>query len=428
MGLMIERDILQPIIEHLEEKEISVILGPRQVGKTTILDQLERYLIEDKGVNPASIFRFNLDLIRDLSLFRKQDEVIAFIKSRRREGEVVYFFIDEVQRIENAGVFIKGIYDLNLDVKFVLTGSSSLEIRSKIQEALTGRKKVFWIMPLSANEYLRYIDRQLFDVVSKREEIIDYDAVRLIKILNDFVVFGGYPRVVVEESIDKKISILEELYTSYLEKDIAGFLGVRNKLAFDKLISLLSTQVGSLLNMSRLASEVGVQLKTVEEYLNILIGTFVISLVPPFFTNRRKELVKTPKVYFVDTGLRNFAISRFENLDRREDKGALFENAVASELLKNIKVPSTLHYWRTLQKAELDFVLRKGSGELTAIEVKARRLGKLSISRSYYSFLHKYSPQKALLVNYNLRKSEEIKGHSVTACLLFDIHSELGLR
>lgn len=422
---MIKRDIVDSIIEHLDEKEITVIVGPRQVGKTTILDHIERHLLEKKGISPRNIFRFNLDLVRDLTFFQDQGDVISFIKSRKKEGEVMYFFIDEVQRLENAGVFIKGIYDLNLGVKFVLTGSSSLEIKSKVHEALTGRKKVFQVMPLSANEYLRYVDKDLFEVVERGEDLIEYDVERLIRILSEFAVFGGYPRVVVEQNSEKKISILEELYTSYLEKDILGFLKVRNIMAFNKLVSLLATQVGSLLNVSQLAGEVGLQVKTVEQYLNDLANTFIISLVPPFFTNRKKELIKTPKVYFIDTGLRNFALGRFEDLERRDDKGALFENAVASELLKIIKPPTTLHYWRTLQKAELDFVVRSGDGKLTSIEVKAKRLKEISLSRSYYSFLAKYRPQRALLVNYALRKEAKVKNYSLKACLVFDLQSEI---
>ncbi|HHD92314.1 MAG TPA: ATP-binding protein, partial [Candidatus Portnoybacteria bacterium] len=362
---MIKRDILQPIIDHLDEKEITVIIGPRQVGKTTLLDQIEKYLSQERQVPKINIFRFNLDVIRDRDFFQKQDEVINFIKSRKKEGELLYFFIDEVQRIKDAGIFIKGIYDLNLGVKFILTGSSSLEIKTKIQEALTGRKKVFQVMPLTINEYLRYIDEQLFDVVQQGEQIIDYDLVKLMKIINDFVVFGGYPRMAIETNPDKKISILEELYTSYLDKDIKDFLGIKKINAFNKLVSLLSAQTGNLLNIDQLSSDIGIEVRTVNEYLNALTNTFVISLIYPFFTNRKKELVKAPKIYFIDTGLRNFAIARFDNLDKRDDKGAVFENAVASELLKSIKIPTTLNYWRTLQKAELDFVLRSGDGKLT---------------------------------------------------------------
>lgn len=418
---MIKRDIFKPIIEHLSEKEITVIIGPRQVGKTTILDQIEKFLVNKKSITKKYIFRFNLDVVTDRKLFENQADVIAFIKSRQEDGQKVYFFIDEVQRIKNAGSFIKGLYDLNLGVKFILTGSSSLEIKAKIQESLTGRKKVFQVLPLTINEYLRYADSELFDIVQRGNKLLDYDFEKIKTILNTFCIFGGYPRVALEINISKKVEIIEELYNSYLDKDIVGFLKIKKINSFNKLASLLSAQAGSMLNSNKLATEVGVEVATLKEYLNILENTFVISLVKPFFTNAKKELVKAPKVYFIDNGLRNFAISRFENLDERIDKGAVFENAVATELIKNIKMPDSLHYWRTLQKAEMDFVIRRGDGDLIPLEVKARQLKKIFLSRSYYSFLKKYPPKKAYLINFNLRKQEEIKNISIDAKTIFDI-------
>jgi len=420
---MIKRDILPNIIEHLAEKEATVIIGPRQVGKTTLLDQIEKYLLQEQKVSGDSIFRFNLDVTTDRELFNSQKDVISFIKSRKKEKEKMFFFIDEVQRIENAGSFIKGLYDLNLGVKFILTGSSSLEIKSKIQESLTGRKKIFQVLPLTINEYLQYVDPVLYKIVKSGEDILNIDYDKLEKIVSDFSVFGGYPRVALETNVDNKIAILEELYTSYLDKDIAGFLKIKKINSFNKLVSLLSAQVGNLLNNNKLATEVGVEVKTLNEYLNILENTFVISLIRPFFTNSKKELVKSPKVYFIDNGLRNFALTKFNDLEKRDDKGAVFENLVATEIIKNIKVPNTIHYWRTSQKAEMDFVLRSGSGKLTAIEVKAKKMEKVMLSRSYYSFLNKYSPEQAFLINFNLRQEIEIKNKHIEACLIFDIEN-----
>jgi len=418
---MIKREILPAIIDHLSEKEATIIIGPRQVGKTTILDQIEKYLLQEQKVSSNNIFRFNLDVVTDRTLFNSQEDVITFIKSRKKEGEKIFFFIDEVQRIENAGSFIKGVYDLNLGIKFILTGSSSLEIKAKIHESLTGRKKVFQVFPLTINEYLRYIDPELFRVIRDGNDVLDFDLAKLMKVVSDFSVFGGYPRVVLETNTNKKIAILEELYTSYLDKDIVGFLKIKKIDSFNKLISLLSVQVGSLLNNNKLATEVGIEVKTLNEYLNILENTFVISLIRPFFTNSKKELVKSPKIYFVDNGLRNFALTKFSDLKSRDDKGAIFENAVATELVKNVKTPNTIHYWRTDQKAEMDFILRTGSGELIAIEVKAKNMEKVMLSRSYYSFLNKYSPKQAFLINFNLRKKAEIKNNYVKASLIFDI-------
>lgn len=418
---LVKRSIFSQIIEHLQEKEMTVIIGPRQVGKTTLLGQIKDYLINKNKINPDSLFYFNLDLTKDLSLFSNQENIINFIKSRKKDNETMYLFIDEVQRIENAGIFLKGIYDLELDVKFILTGSSSLEIKSKIQETLTGRKKFFKLMPLTLNEYAGYKNPAIFKIIQKSKIISEYDFIEWQKIINDFAVFGGYPRVVIEENIDKKVELIEELYNSYLEKDIINFLKIKNAISFNKLVSLLAAQTGRLLNINQLAMDTAVEVKTLNHYLDILENTFIIKLIKPFFTNFKKELTKMPKIYFIDNGIRNFALSRFEDLAERVDKGEVFENLVANELLKIIKLPHSLHYWRSLQKAEVDFVIRKGNGEIIPIEVKAQKMDKIIISRSYRSFLSKYNPKTALLVNYNMKEKQKIGKTNLIILTIADI-------
>jgi len=422
---LIKRSIFSQVIDHLQEKEMTVIIGPRQVGKTTLLGQIQDYLINKNKISPGSLFYFNLDLTRDLSLFSHQENVIHFIKSRESDNQTMYLFIDEVQRIKNAGTFLKGIYDLKLNVKFILTGSSSLEIKSKIQEALTGRKKFFKLMPLSLAEYANYKSPAIFKVIRESKTISEYDFTEWQKTVNDFAVFGGYPRVAIENNVDKKVELIEELYGSYLEKDIINFLKIKNEISFNKLVSLLSAQTGRLLNINRLAADIAVEAKTLNHYLDILENTFIIKLIKPFFTNFKKELIKMPKIYFIDNGLRNFSLSRFENLAERVDKGEVFENLTASELLKIIKIPDSLHYWRSLQKAEVDFVVKKGSGEIIPIEVKARKMDKIAVSRGYRAFLSKYNPSKALLVNYSMRKKEKIGKTNLTALTIADIEETL---
>lgn len=418
---LIKRDIFNDVIDHIQEKEITIIIGPRQVGKTTLLEQIQDYLIDKQKINPDTLFYFNLDLIKDLTLFKVQENVINFIENRKKGKDIIYLFIDEVQRIENAGIFLKGIYDLKLGVKFILTGSSSLEIKAKIQEALTGRKKIFKLMPLSFKEYTSYKDPKIFSIIKNQKIISDYDYVKWEKLVGDFAVFGGYPRVVIEQNISKKIELIEELYNSYLEKDIINFLRIKNSVSFNKLVSLLSAQVGGLLNIDQLAKNTAVETKTLNHYLYVLENTFIIELIKPFFTNAKKELVKMPKVYFYDNGIRNFALSRFENLSKRVDKGAVFENLVASELLKIVKSPDSLHYWRNLQKAEVDFVVRKGNGRIIPIEVKAQKIDKITISRSYRSFLIKYKPSVAFLVNYNLKSKIKVENIDLFTLRIGDI-------
>ncbi|MBU1255673.1 ATP-binding protein [Patescibacteria group bacterium] len=422
---LIKRDIFNRVIDHLQAKEMTVIIGPRQVGKTTLLEQIQDYLIGKKKINHKALFYFNLDITKNLALFSKQENVINFIKDRKRKNEKIYLFIDEVQRIKNAGVFLKGIYDLKLGVKFVLTGSSSLEIKSKIQEALTGRKQIFKLMPLSLAEYVVYKNPEIFKIIQKQKLISDYDFSEWQKLVSDFAVYGGYPRIATEENINKKIELIEELYNSYLDKDIINFLKIKNTVSFSKLVSLLAAQTGGLLNVNQLATDMAVEVKTLNHYLYVLENTFIIKLVRPFFTNSKKELIKMPKVYFLDNGIRNFALSRFENLDNRIDKGEVFENLAASELLKIVKPPQSLHYWRSLQKAEVDFVIRKGNGEIIPLEVKAQKMIKPTISRSFRSFLDRYKPNTAILINYNLRQKQKIIKTNLIMLMISDIKKEL---
>lgn len=419
---LIQRKMLNQVIDHLDEKEMTIIIGPRQVGKTTLLEQIQEYLKNKKQVKQDSIFYFNLDLTKNLELFSQQENLINFINNRKQKEKLMYLFIDEVQRIENAGLFLKGIYDANLGVKFIVTGSSSLEIKSKIQEALTGRKKIFNLMPLNFFEYISHTNSALLKIVQKQKIISDYDFYGWMKLISDFAIFGGYPAVIIEKDINKKISLLEELHNSYLEKDIINFLRIKNSVSFNRLVSLLAAQTGGLLNINYLSENIGAETKTVNHYLEVLENTFIIKLIRPFFTNAKKELIKMPKIYFIDNGIMNFALSRFSDLESRTDKGTVFENLIASELLKTIKAPLILHYWRSLQKAEVDFVIRKGDGEVIPIEVKAKKMNKINISKSYRSFLQKYNPDSAFLVNYNLTQKQKINKTNISALTILGLN------
>ncbi|MDA2922750.1 AAA family ATPase, partial [Patescibacteria group bacterium AH-259-L07] len=166
-----QRQIFPEIVRHLQETEITLIIGPRQVGKTTMLLQLKDYLIKQKGYPEHNVLFFNLDLIADKAEIGNQTHFIHILKETLKslKTEPLFVLIDEAQRIENAGIFFKGIYDLNLPIKFVLTGSSALEIRAKIHESLTGRKRVFHLYPLTFYEYLKTKDEFLAELISEKQ-------------------------------------------------------------------------------------------------------------------------------------------------------------------------------------------------------------------------------------------------------------------
>ncbi len=414
MEKLVKREIFKDVLKHLKEKEITVLVGPRQTGKTTLLFQLKDYLIKKEKISESKIKFFNLDLISDIENIRDQKEFVKYLKEEIKKEKNLIVIIDEVQRLENAGKFLKGIYDLNLPLKFIVSGSSSLELKSKIFEALTGRKRIFHLWPFSFKEFLlakkeelqRFLDKKSLSLIN-RERILD--------LLYEFIIFGGYPRVVLAGTNEEKIKILEEIYSSYIEKDIISFLKVKQPFLFSKLVTILANQAGSLLNLNELSNTLRINYRTLESYLDILENTFIIKLLRPYFTNPRKELTKMPKVYFIDTGLLNFAIKNFSKFENHFMKGVLLENFVFSSLIKAFS--GQINFWRTRAKSEVDFVLRDYFGNLIPIEIKATELKKEIIPSGLKSFINQYKVKKAYLVNLGLEKKIKKEGTEINFIL-----------
>lgn len=416
MVQLIKRDIFEEITAHSKEKEVTVITGARQTGKTTLLLQLKDWLIEQKNISLSQIKFFNLDIFSDLEEIKDQANFIKFLKEELAKDKFLYVFIDEIQRIENPGKFIKGIYDLNLLIKFIITGSSSLELKSKVFESLTGRKMVFHLWPISFNEYLSYHDPRLLKLQIEK----DISLINKRKILNhfyDFAIYGGYPRVVLSESKEDKIKILNEIYSSYIDKDIIGFMNIKHPLTFSKLVTLLGSQIGGLVNLKEISNTVGINFRTVENYLSGLENTYVIKLVRPYFTNVRKELTKMPKIYFIDNGLRNFSIKYFAEFLTNRDKGQLLENIVYTALIKSWD--GGINYWRTKDNSEVDFILTDYYGNIIPLEVKAAELKKPEIGRGLRSFIEVYKPKVAMVINSSYEGELKINKTSVKYLLPF---------
>lgn len=401
----IKRTIFNKVADHLEKEEISLIIGPRQVGKTVLLKQLKEYLAQDKAVDFEKIYSFNLDVAKDKDLFENQTSFIEFIKQKSAGGKI-YVFIDEAQKVKNPGIFFKGVYDLGMPLKLVLTGSSTLEIKSKIFESLTGRKRVFHLFPFSFLEILSFKRNDLYKLAISEEKITEYDKTDMLQLFSEYCVWGGYPRQALAADYLEKKELLNEIFTSYVEKDVIGFLKIENEANFIKLVKILASRIGNLINISELGVLAEADRITTNKYLTSLVKTFVIYNLKPFFSNSRQEVVKSSKVYFIDTGLRNSALELLDRpLNAREDKGALLENIILKELLvlQNEKKFS-LKFWRSKQKAEVDFVVEKGL-EVVPIEVKSNNA---KLEPSLLGFIKRYNPKKALVVNLNLQEKRKI--------------------
>ncbi|MEK7127437.1 MAG: ATP-binding protein [Patescibacteria group bacterium] len=383
---MIKRTLLPKLIAHLDNPEISLIVGPRQAGKTTLMGLLIDHL-KSQGKN--SLF-LNYDLDSDRPYFKSQTDLVG--KIRLEIGNTGYVFLDEIQRKDNAGLFLKGLSDMNLPYKFVVSGSGSLELKEKIAESLAGRKRIFTLNPLSFEEFINFKTQYHYE-----EKLVDYlktDPEGGQKLLKEYLSFGGYPKVVTFETTEEKLEAIKDIFESYLEKDILGLLNLKRTENFSNLVRTLSSQMGKLINYSELSSTLGITERTVKHYIWYLTKTFVGDKISPFTHRLRKEIVKSPVFYFTDTGLANFATRDFYMQDF-STLGFHFQNLVYHEL-KNLF--GDVHYWRTKDGAEVDFVIDNGRSPVP-IEVKLQTPSESKIPNGLISFINKYNPPKAYVVN-----------------------------
>lgn len=419
---MIKRTLFQELKEHLSQKEISIIVGPRQAGKTTLMRLLESDL---KRRGEKTVF-INLDIEADKRFLTSQADLIRKIELEIGK-ERGFVFIDEIQRKENAGVFLKGIYDMNLPLdryttrsqgaqapyKFVVSGSGSVELKEKIHESLVGRKRVFELPTLTFLEFVNFkTDYKYEDRLSR---FFSVEREQTKNLLVEYLNFGGYPRVVLAETLSEKQKVIDEIYQSYLQRDISYLLKIRKTESFDNLVKLVASQVGNLVNFSKTSSTLGISTKTLKDYLWYLQKTFILRRTNPYFRNIRKEITKSPIFYFYDLGLRNYALGRLGSIQQSQELGFLFQNFVLNILQDKIRYQSAkIGFWRTKDKAEVDFVVDFGTEQIP-IEVKYKRLEELETTRSLKSFITRYQPRKALVVNLELEKQTEINKTAVCA-------------
>ncbi len=412
--MIIKRSIYEKLKEHLKKKEITFIVGPRQAGKTTIMLLLKKFLEK----NGEKTLFLNLDIEHDKEFFASQDRLIQKIRLELGVKRRGYVFIDEIQRKENAGLFLKGIYDMNLPYKFIVSGSGSIELKERITESLMGRKRVFELLPLSFEEFVNY--RTDYKYEDKLYDFFSIETSKTFELMEEYLNFGGYPRVVLEDEYEEKLAVMNEIYRSYIERDITVLLKVKKTELFENLVKLISSQIGRPLNFSGLSSTLGGSVKTIKDYLWYMEKTFVIKRLSPYFNNIRKEIKKSPVYYFYDNGLRNYACGEFGNL---RDKGFLFQNFIFNILREKISPMATIHFWRTKDKAEVDFVIKKGN-HLLPVEVKYRNLKNPVIPRSLKSFITRYKPESSIIVNLSLKEKIVMNGTRIYIIPFYELFNK----
>lgn len=390
---MIKRKIFSKLEEHLSSDQMTILVGPRQVGKTFLMSALQKK-IEAEGKKTIWL---NLDNEEDRKRFSSQAALIAHIELKAGK-EKVYVFMDEIQRKENAGLFLKGIFDMQLPHKFIVSGSGSLELKARIPESMAGRKQLFAIEPVNFEEFVDF--RTNYQYSNKLNDFFALEAGETSRLLSQYIMFGGYPRVILAETASLKLREIQEIYRSYIDKDINTLLHLEKTDAFTSLLKIIASQIGSLVNITELSSTINIDEKTIKHYLWYLEQTFIIKKVTPYFRNTRKEITKAPIYYFIDIGLRNWLLGLFGLPEIPSTlSGHSFENVVFNILRNQIELsPTQIHFWRTRDQAEVDFVLNTGL-EIIPVEVKYSHLKSPEVSRSFRSFLTKYTPKKAYIVH-----------------------------
>jgi len=411
---IIKRKLFKELKNHLDNKEISLIIGPRQVGKTTLMQLLKADLVSK---NKNTVF-LSLDIETDREFFDSQLSLIKKIELElgKKQG---YVFIDEIQRKENAGLYLKGIFDMNLPYKFIVSGSGSIELKEKMHESLVGRKGLFELNPVSFEEFVDFKTDYRYE--NKITEFLEIEKSKVNSLLDEYLKFGGYPRVILEDKLEDKLRVIDEIFRSYLEKDVSYLLKVDKVDAFSSFIKLLSGQIGRLINYSEIASTLRISSSTVKNYLWYAEKTFIIKRMTPYFRNLRKEITKSPIIYFYDLGLKNYALGVFGRELINVETGFLFQNLIFNILREKIVYsPISLHFWRTQDKTEVDFILSSGE-KLLPIEVKFTELKEPKIERSLKSFINKYQPAEAWLINLNLSKEIIIERTKVRFLTISDL-------
>lgn len=370
VGIMIKRLLEQEITSRLFKGKAIILLGPRQVGKTTLIQQLlagKDYLFLN-GDDPTV-----RDLLSAANTFKLQEII----------GHNKIVFIDEAQRIADVGITSKIITDQFKEVQLLVSGSSALEINNKMQEPLTGRKWEYHLYPISWEEL---------------EQNVGYLAAE--QQLEHRLIYGMYPDVI--SHIADEHQILKELTSSYLYKDILGLTGIRKPDLLDRLLKALALQLGSEVSYNELANLLGVDKSTVMRYIDILEKSFIVFQLHSFSRNQRNEIKSTRKIYFYDNGIRNMVINNLNRIDIRNDKGALWENFLITERIKMqayYQQYTNNYFWRTVQKQEIDFVEEVG-GNIAAYEFKWKDSGRKKIPDS---FTETYSATANIIHRGNFR-------------------------
>lgn len=355
--MYIHRQAEQIIDKNLAGSKVIILLGARQVGKTTLIE----HVLKNRH---AVVLNFDIEI--DKARFGAASS-LAPKEAISTLGNPAILVIDEAQRLPNLGHIIKGWYDSKISTKIVLLGSSSLDLLNQSAESLTGRNEKLYLPPLLFEEILHH--QSWYNHNLNVENLQKNFGASITSMILSQIVYGNYPETVITQN---KESYLLNLTSDYLLKDILQSSLVKSPEIIKKLLLLLAFQTGSEVSVNELAQNLGIARPTVEHYLDLLEQTFVIFRLGAFSTNLRKEIAKNTKIFFWDTGIRNALLKEFSFSQYRSDIGALWENWVISEFAKRNLLRGrdrNLYFWRTRDGSEVDLII-KGTHVFEAYEIK----------------------------------------------------------
>lgn len=351
---MIPRILKQNVTDSFSLNKLSIILGARQVGKTTLL--------KDITSDKKDVIFFN----GDEPDVREMLSNVTSVQLKQHIGNALIVVIDEAQLIPDIGLTLKLIHDYIPDIKVFVSGSSSIDLANSINEPLTGRKLEFHLFPLSFKEMVQH-----------------HGLLAEKRMLNTRLIFGYYPGIVT--SSGNEITLLKNLAGSYLYKDILSFGKIQKPVILDKILKALALQIGSEVSYHELSQTIGADKDTVKKYIDLLEKAFIIYRVNALNRNVRNEIKKSKKIYFYDNGIRNALIGNFKSFDIRTDKGALWENFIITERIKHLNYSGfygNYYFWRTTQQQEIDFI-EEQDGALSAYEFKTSERKKVKFSITF---------------------------------------------
>ena len=388
---------------ELKPGRAEVVVGPRQAGKSTWISHNLAGLQD-----PVLILHAEEHRIREIAA----SPAVALNVLAEVMHEATILFLEEVQHLSEASLFIKSLIDLDRKRRIVATGSASFALQSRTRESLAGRGRRTLLLPFSLREVEGTLPAGLSVAIRNR---------RLEELWERILITGGYPEVWFESN---QSEILRYLVEAFVLKDVTDLHTVEQPAAFRKLLELAAADIGNLVNLSEWASMAQVSRTTAGRYLEIAEQAHILRLIPPFVGGRRAEVTGRPKVFFVDNGLRNAVFGGFETSSRRADRGQVWENAVFGELLKEKQLLDQVFFWRSKNGAEVDFVVRR-QDRLLALEVKAGALRRPKLSRSARSFISAYRPDGFCVVNSALSCEDSVDGVPVRYCRPWELTSFL---